>query len=77
MRIVPSVSGFGITFNLALKIKGFPSHWKGSMELTYRGIKYDRDAGLKRYLYAKLQKEERLKRELERDAKQIGKTLVV
>lgn len=47
------------------------------MELTYRGVKYDRDAGLKRYLYAKLQKEERLKRELERDAKQIGKTLVV
>ena len=47
------------------------------MELTYRGIKYDRDAALKRYLYAKLQKEEKLKRELERDAKQIGKTLVV
>ena len=46
------------------------------MELTYRGIKYDRDAALKRYLYAKLQKEEKLKRELERDAKKIGKTLV-
>jgi len=46
------------------------------MELTYRGIKYDRDAALKRYLYAKLQKEARLKRELERDAKNIGKTLV-
>ena len=46
------------------------------MELTYRGVKYDRDAALKRYLYSKLQKEERLKRELERDAKNIGKTLV-
>jgi hypothetical protein len=46
------------------------------MELTYRGVKYDRDIALKRYLYAKLQKEARLKRELERDAKNIGKTLV-
>jgi len=47
------------------------------MELTYRGVKYDRDAALKRYLYAKLQKEEKLKRELEHNTKQIGSGLVI
>lgn len=47
------------------------------MELTYRGVKYDKDAALKRFLLAKLQKEEKLKRELEHNTKQIGDTLVV
>ena len=47
------------------------------MELTYRGVKYDKDAALKRYLLSKVQKEEKLKRELEHDTKQIGSGLVV
>ena len=46
------------------------------MELTYRGVKYDRDAAIKRYLLNKVQQEERLKRELKHNTEQIGKTLV-
>lgn len=44
------------------------------MLLTYRGVKYDNDAALRRYLLKQLEKEEKLKELIKRDKEQIEKT---
>lgn len=44
------------------------------MLLTYRGVKYDNDAALRRYLLNKLEKEDKLKELIKRDKERIENT---
>jgi hypothetical protein len=41
------------------------------MLLTYRGVKYDNDAALRRYLLNQLKKEDKLKAEIKRDLERV------
>ena len=44
------------------------------MLLTYRGVKYDNDSALRRYLLNQLEKEDKLKELVKRDKERIEQT---